>query len=160
RTPIEKLRAHSCRLFPALSAELRERTGIDNGYVCCGGLEFLAPLGESAAEEWHAEGLALPALDEPAVRRLGPPLAPGLGHAVHLPDMAQLRNPRHLKALLAACTIRGVGLRPDCAATGLLRSGQRVQAVETSAGSITADRVLIAAGAWSTPLLQPLGWRP
>src|SRR5262245_66687978 len=41
RTPIEKLRAHSCAIFPTLSAELRERTGIDNGYLRCGGLEFL-----------------------------------------------------------------------------------------------------------------------
>ena len=36
----DQLRAHSAALFPALAAELRERTGIDNGYLRCGGLEF------------------------------------------------------------------------------------------------------------------------
>src|SRR5712691_5543788 len=41
RTPFDQLRAHSAALFPALSAELRERTGIDNGYLRSGGLEFL-----------------------------------------------------------------------------------------------------------------------
>ena len=39
-------------------------------------------------------------------------LAPGLGPAVrrayHLPDMAQVRNPRHVKALAAACAKAGV----------------------------------------------------
>src|SRR2546421_3164903 len=40
RTPFDQLRAHSVSLFPAFSAELRERTGIDNGYLRCGGLEF------------------------------------------------------------------------------------------------------------------------
>src|SRR6516225_7796896 len=40
RTPFQQLRAHSAALFPTLSAELRDRTGIDNGYLRSGGLEF------------------------------------------------------------------------------------------------------------------------
>src|SRR5438105_3924430 len=50
RTPVEVLRAHSAALFPSLSAELRELTGIDNGYLRCGGLEFVRPVAEAAAE--------------------------------------------------------------------------------------------------------------
>src|SRR5581483_4854347 len=41
RTPFDRLRALSSEAFPALSQELRERTGIDNGYLRCGGLELL-----------------------------------------------------------------------------------------------------------------------
>src|SRR5713226_5692483 len=41
KTPIDRLRSHSAALFPTLSAELRDRTGIDNGYLRCGGLEFV-----------------------------------------------------------------------------------------------------------------------
>src|SRR5438445_4817128 len=40
-TPLQQLRAHSAALFPSLSAELRDRTGIDNGYLRCGGLELV-----------------------------------------------------------------------------------------------------------------------
>src|SRR3954454_16811365 len=40
-TPFDQLRAESSALFPRLSAELREQTGIDNGYRPSGGLEFL-----------------------------------------------------------------------------------------------------------------------
>src|SRR5262249_8297356 len=40
RSPMGRLRAQSIALFPELSAELRERTGIDNGYARCGGLEL------------------------------------------------------------------------------------------------------------------------
>src|SRR5436305_14806119 len=36
--PGDRLRALSSRMYPALSAELRERTGVDNGYVRCGGV--------------------------------------------------------------------------------------------------------------------------
>src|SRR5438128_6411156 len=58
RTPVEQLRAHSAALFPTLSAELRERTGVDNGYLRCGGLELAETANEGAAEEWRSEGIA------------------------------------------------------------------------------------------------------
>src|ERR1700736_7000261 len=41
RTAFDQLRAHSAALYPALSRTLREETGIDNGYVRCGGLAFV-----------------------------------------------------------------------------------------------------------------------
>jgi glycine oxidase len=160
RTPLEQLRAHSVALFPALSAELRELTGIDNGYCRCGGLEFLRPLGEAAAEEWHAEGMKLERLEPPALAQLEPALAPGLGAALLLPDMGQLRNPRHLQALQVACAQRGVRFRPGCPVLDFARTGQRIVAVETPAGRLAADRFLLTAGAWSDPLLDKLGWRP
>src|SRR6516165_12405703 len=39
-TPADQLRGLSAAAFPILSAELKEETGIDNGYLRCGGLEF------------------------------------------------------------------------------------------------------------------------
>src|SRR5262245_25471628 len=39
-TPYDKLRAMSSVIYPSLVAELRERTGVDPGYRCTGGLEF------------------------------------------------------------------------------------------------------------------------
>src|SRR5437879_1171637 len=52
RHPFDRLRALSGRLFPELSDELRRRTGIDNGFVRCGGLAFLSQLGAAADQEW------------------------------------------------------------------------------------------------------------
>src|SRR5262249_60101676 len=49
QTPFDRLRAASVALFPSLSAELRERTAVDHGYLRCGGLEFLGA-GEQAGE--------------------------------------------------------------------------------------------------------------
>lgn len=40
-TPIDKLRAIGSARFPEFSAELRDLSGIDNGYRRCGGIEFL-----------------------------------------------------------------------------------------------------------------------
>ncbi len=156
-TPIDQLRARSAALFPDLSAELRERTGIDNGYLCSGGLEFLRPSDHASAQEWRGEGVAAQELDEAATVAIEPTLASGLGRAIFLPDMAQLRNPRHLKALVAGCTSLGVRLRTECSVHAFQRSGQRITEVTTDGGSLQAEYYLVTAGAWTSALLEPLG---
>src|SRR5690349_250080 len=57
RTAYDRLRALSSRLYPDLSLQLREATGIDNGYLVCGGIELSEPGGDSS-DEWRAEGIA------------------------------------------------------------------------------------------------------
>src|ERR1700678_384511 len=66
RTPFDRLRALGDGEFASLSGELRALTGIDNGYLRCGGLEFF-PKG-TPSEEWHGEGVRTQFLDEAEVR--------------------------------------------------------------------------------------------
>jgi glycine oxidase len=160
RTPVEQLRAHSSALFPTLSAELRDRTGIDNGYLRCGGLEFTECASEAAADEWRTEGINIEAVAGNRLRQLEPALVSELDTAYHLPDMAQVRNPRHIKALLAGCQFLGVRLRPGCPVAGFEIQGKRIHAVRTGQGLAAAGQFLLATGAWSEPLLQSIGWRP
>jgi glycine oxidase len=96
RAPFDRLRAESSVLFPTLSSELRDRTGIDNGYLRCGGLEFQGDGHDLAEQEWCGEGVACERIDEETACRMEPALTIGLGAANYLPDLAQLRNPRHL----------------------------------------------------------------
>jgi glycine oxidase len=160
RTPFDLLRARSCALYPDLSRALLEETGIDNGYFVCGGLEIPEGGEEAPADEWRGEGIAFTRVDEADLRRLEPRLAPGLTHGYHLPHVAQVRNPRHLKALQGACERLRVTLRPHCPARALVRGKGRILAVETDSGPLAAGRFLLAAGAWTDALLGPLGWRP
>ena len=111
RTSMDLLRSHSAALFPPLSAELKQQTGIDNGYLCSGGLELMDVDDEGVAQEWRREGIAFEVIEGEGLRRLEPALAPALDKAYFFPDMAQVRNPRHVKALLAWCQQHGVGLR-------------------------------------------------
>ena len=166
KSALGRLRAHSIALFPDISAELRERTGIDNGYLRCGGLELRRSADalerqrvENLVREERGEGLHCEVLDADLLRALEPALSPELPGAVHFPEMAQVRNPRHLKALIAGCAALGVQLRPGCPVYGVERAGERVTAVQTPEGPLTADRFLIAAGAWSDMLVQLVGWR-
>lgn len=159
-SPFDRLRALSSQMYPQLSGQLREETGLDNGYLVCGGLELIDTGDELAVEEWQSEGITFRKLDGAGLRCHEPGLADHLSRGFYLPGMAQVRNPRHVKALRAACERRGVQLRPGCAVHTLVRRGARVEAVETEQGRLAAGRFLVAAGAWADELLQQVGWRP
>jgi glycine oxidase len=160
RTPLDQLRAYSVNLLPGLSKELHELTGIDNGYRRCGGLEFIDLPEQGHDEEWHGETGAIGPLRAAEAKRLEPQIGSDLGRAWHLPDMAQLRNPRHLRALQAACQALGVILRPQCRVCSLERAGQRIIGLQTPDGRMQAGSYLITAGAWTEGLLDTVGWRP
>jgi glycine oxidase len=159
RTPGERLHALSVGMFPALSEELRSATGIDNGFMCSGGIELVEP-GNVADDEWRGPGVVFEKLDPEALSSLEPALEKGLGDAFLLPRMAQVRNPRHLKALLAACRLREVELLPNSPAQDLVKDRDRIDAVVCPTGQHYADRFLVAAGAWSDSLLCSLNWQP
>jgi len=160
RDPFDQLRAHSSVLYPKLSAELREHTGIDNGYRRSGGLVFRDDNETYFEREWRSEGVRFEEVEGPALRRLEPALATDLTGAYFLPELAQIRNPWHLKALECYCQGRGVRLRPNCPVFGFERQGSRLIGVRTHDGLLRADRYLLTAGAWTSGLLEPLGWRP
>ncbi len=170
QSPGDPLRALSYGAYPVLSRKLRETTGIDNGYFVCGGIELIEsapspptplPSGERGEEsEWRSPGDEAEELDPAALHRLLPDLAPRFQQAFFLPRIAQVRNPWHLQALIASCQKQGVQLEPHCPVRFLCRTGNRIEAVETDRGRRHAGQFLLAAGAWSEELLQPLGWKP
>ena len=160
--PTVQLRAWSAELFPRWSEELRNETGIDNGYRRTGGVDVAVTEEEeqalrTAAGRWRGEGIACERLAEPDVARVEPALKPGLRLAYFLPDRAQVRNPRHLRALMAAVANRGGKLRPWHAVDRIDTRGDRVTAIRTPAGDLPCEWVVIAAGAWSGRILGELG---
>lgn len=160
-TPIDRLRAVGSEGLPQFSAELRERTGIDNGYRRCGGIEFLGASDSYALALWDAERIRYERLSPDSLRKLEPAIANSPGEPFHLPDCAQVRNPWHLRALAAACERIGVTLRPHSPVAGWVLDNSRAVGVHFSDGTVqSAGRFLLAAGAWSETLLKPLGHTP
>ncbi len=76
--------------------------------------------------------------------------------ALWLPEIHTLRNPRLMHALREAAESAGVRLLESQAAQRLLIENQRVIGVETADGTVCADRVLVAAGAWAGALVPGL----
>ncbi len=159
-TPIDKLRGIGSVRFPELSAELRDLTGIDNGYRKCGGIEFLAPEDAGVPDVWRAEAIAFERLTRADAKKREP-IGDVEGEPYLLPGCAQVRNPWHLRALVAACEIAGVRFQPNTGAEGWYFDAGRVSGLRLTNGArVTANRYLLAAGAWSESLLRPLDHTP
>jgi glycine oxidase len=109
------------------------------------------------AAAWREDGVAVEPLAAADLARLEPALAGGLEHALHLPGEAQVRNARHLRALLEGCRRRGVEILAGRAAIALVRRADRVEAVATADGAVAGERFVVAAGAWSPALLASAG---
>lgn len=161
RSPEARLRAHSHSLWPQLSEQLRAETGIDNGFRRSGGLELrLDSPPETLARElasWREEGVVAEPLSPSDLSLLEPSLSHRITAAYHLPELGQVRNPRHLKALLAACLARGVRIQPGTPVIRLERDGDRITAALTPQDRLTAGRFAITSGAWSRMLLAEAG---
>ncbi len=159
-TALDQLAAHSARLFPTLAEELRAATGVDTGYVVRGSWAVLDPGAAPPLSAWRDGGIAFEEVAEKGLRAREPALRPGGRRTFFFPAAAQVRNPRHLKALLAWCGLHGVRLLPGCPAYGFERQGGRVMAVRTDRGLLHAGKVVLTAGAWTDTLLETVGWRP
>lgn len=160
--PAVALRSLSAGLHAKWHKQLLEETGIDNGYRLSGGVDVALTAEEddalrASAGRWRVQGIAFERLEPGDFSRVEPSLNQALRVAYFLPDRAQIRNPRHIKALIAACRKRGVTLRPGLGAEGFETAGDRVSAVLTAEGPLTCGRLVVAAGPWSAALLAGLG---
>jgi glycine oxidase len=160
--PLEQLAALSAELHAHWAEQLRAETGIDTGYRRCGGLYL--PEGpdsqalDDAMEALRRGGVEVQALSRAELRREEPALRCGeLQRAWLLPQEAQVRNPRHLKALAAACAQRGVTLGAGVSADDLVVRGGRIDAVRTCQGELRAAQYCLCSGAWSGALAQRCG---
>lgn len=161
--PLAKLAALSHHLWPQWTQELQDLTGIDNGYRRCGGLCFVTggePEVQSEIDAWHAVDVEANALRGTALLDAEPHVGAAWTDRVYeLPALAQVRNPRHLKALVAACGHFGVEMRAGQQVVGFEQDGGRVHAVRTVTDRVAAGSVVIAGGAWSGNLCERLGIR-
>lgn len=144
--------------YPRLGEQLLVQTQIDPE-VTVTGLYWLDLEDEAEALVWaQLQGRPLQSVDMATVQRAVPALAAGFGRAVQMADVANVRNPRLVKALRAALQqMPNVTLHEHCAVKGFIRDGGRIKGVRTAQGDMQADQVVLAAGAWSGELMQTLG---
>jgi glycine oxidase len=159
--PLAPLARATHPLWPRLSEELREHTGVDNGFRQCGGINFAPDEDPVALDQeirlWQQAGAVVEPLDLEAVRTLEPSLSPQTLSGYRLPQTWQVRNPRHLRALLIACVQRGVEIRSDECVVEITHTSGRVTGVLTETDRLASDFVLVTAGAWTPQLLRATG---
>jgi D-amino-acid dehydrogenase len=94
--------------------------------------------------------------DGPALREIEPELSPLYTRGVRLGPMARTTNPFRLTRAYAELLRRLGGSIVRAEVNALRPAGGRV-GLETSGGAYDADLAIVAAGAWSLSLLEPLG---
>ena len=159
--PYDRLRAESCRLWPEWSSRLREETGVDNGFRNSGGIEVRlgGPIDalDDLAEAWEQEGVQVERLTPAELFEHEPALNPRMTCGLRVPQKCQVRNPRHLKALLASLAARGVELVSGSPVVDWDLEHGRVVAARTLDQSHAAGMFVVAAGAWSRKLIADCG---
>ncbi|MDP2433046.1 MAG: glycine oxidase ThiO [Pseudomonadota bacterium] len=142
-------------LWPEWAERLRAASGIDPEYIPCG-MAVLDVEHRDRARAWcDAHGEAVAQLPFAFAH-----MAETAGNVLWLPNVAQARNPRVMRALRAAALRAGIALHEHTPATRLHIEGARVAGVETPRGVFSADSVVVTAGAWSARLLAETGHAP
>ncbi len=154
KTLLSELALRSLAMYPEFVRDLEEETNLTVEYRECG------------ATEVAFDDAAFTALTDKAARqaRIGIPSEP-CRYSANGSDFPARRYPDDAivdplcvnDALLAACRKRGVAIREHETVTEILAGGS---GVKTEQGEYPSDRVLIAAGAWSSALLPglPRSW--
>ena len=153
---LNDLASWSQQHYPALIDELKSLSDIDAQYWQCGFL-MLDEEEIEAATLWSRQRQQTMQIIEPArMSEIAPSLSPAKlpNQAIWMPDIAQARNPRLLKALITSLRKRGIELREQCEVNRLAISNHQITGVMCGNEKINASTVTVACGAWSNQLLK------
>lgn len=165
--PLVRLSTLAAQLHADWHAKLLKETGIDNGYRVCGAIYLADSEGEQSSlrmelAAWQRHGIEHEELTAERLATVEPALASrstadGPSAVYRLLSEAQLRNPRHLRALESACTARGVRIIVRAPVEDFVVEAGRCREVRTPVGPFSADVVCLCGGAWSGELGARLG---
>jgi len=161
---LRKLGLQSLAEFPNLCAQLLELSGIDADFVASGVLRVAENDSQAQAlrqlaatvSSTHPE-LGLTWLTSEDALGAEPQLTPSQHGALWSPREAHVHSPLLTRAFEGAARALGARIELGVSVQGLLRSGERVAGVRTSAGDRHADHVLLCNGAWAGELVEWLG---
>lgn len=156
--PVSELAAWSHHNYPQLAAALHQESGID--------------------PEWTRSGLLMPGCDEvdkamqwaqryqanleqihgfERIQAVEAGLALDVDDALWMPDVAQIRNPRLVQALKGSLRVHGVEIAEHEEVLSLETHADQVSRVVTSRRQLSAQIVVVCAGAWTARLLESAG---
>lgn len=151
--PVTSLASAAQYAYPEMAAELAEETGIDPEFTRCGLLmldaddardaEVWAAMHQHRLQRWRREDLW----------QHMPGLAAHWREGLWMPAIANIRNPRLLKALRRSLELLRVSIVEQADVVAWQQSGDSVTAVVARDGRIfSADAFVICGGAWSQQL--------
>ncbi len=157
---VTRLARWSQERYQATAEQLLEETGMDPEWTRSG-LLILDNNDCPEALHWaRAHGLSMEQVGARETRTIEPALTDEVAGALWMPEVAQVRNPRLVKALAGMLTKIGVDVRRETEVRGLRMAAGAATGVAAAQETVHADAVVVATGAWSTGLLGGLPNEP
>jgi len=154
---VNTLAGESQRLYPSLCRQLHTATGIDPQWTPSG-LLITDIDDRSLVTQWAAQFGEQPGwLTAGGAARIEPRLGIEPRTAAWFPAIAQVRNPRLVKSLLAYLDQQQIGIHPECPVLDWDIRNRHITAVITPQGNFSADYYVVASGAWSGRLVEATG---
>lgn len=150
--------------FPALVAELRERSGVDPEWVRSGVLRVA--LDDAGAEALRRRGaaeasggVALDWLDADEARAAAPGLAAGCRGGLWSPREGHVRSALLVRAYARAAAALGAGVEGGAGTTELVWDAgrRRVRGLRVAGEEVHAGQVVLCAGSWTPSALRAGG---
>ncbi|HUF44341.1 MAG TPA: FAD-dependent oxidoreductase [Aestuariivirgaceae bacterium] len=151
---LTELAKYTTELFKGLEAETGQATGFkQNGSVSVALTEGRFEEFRRGASMAKNFGLEVRVITADEIKALWPHIdLAGVVGGVHLPNDGQVNPIDATQAYAAGARQRGARIYENTKVLRVLMEGGRAAGVETAAGSIRADKVVIAAGMWSREL--------
>jgi sarcosine oxidase subunit beta len=108
-------------------------------------------------EDQRSLGLDIELVEGDDLRELIPGIAPQVVAGTYSPSDGHANPILTTQAFASAAERFGAVIRPHTSVTAIEHQGGQVTGVATEDGSISCDLVVLAAGAWSMGLAEPLG---
>ena len=158
---VTALASQAQRVYPELATQLLAETGIDPEYRACGLLMLEAHDRQQALDWSQRHKRDIRAWGENEIYARESTLAPGSRHAMWMPSVANVRNPRLLQALRASVLgSTAAELREHCEFVSLVTKGSEVIGAHVNnAGQLLqvhAGRIIVTAGAWAGQLIAAM----
>ncbi|MDH5179404.1 MAG: glycine oxidase ThiO [Gammaproteobacteria bacterium] len=157
--PVTRLAAWSQQVYPSLAADIHRESGVDPEWTQ-NGLLIVDSDEIDAARHWSVTSCSnLEIVSQQTCRTLEPQLGSMADNpGIWLPDVAQVRNPRLIKAMRGSLAHLGVTVREQTEVQGLdIRDGQAAGVRLGRTEILLGGQVVVAGGAWTARLLQEYG---
>lgn len=160
--PFFQLALKSQAMFPSISSELLEYTGIDIEFVNKGILKIAETEDIATAlkkqvkfqKNWNS---SIQWLDEKELSEMEPNLAPGICGAMYLPDDGHVQPAKLSIAFAKAAAHFGAEILEHVEVLSFLFEKGHIRGVKTTEGNIYGEQVVATTGAWASKLLRETG---
>ncbi|TAF56199.1 MAG: glycine oxidase ThiO [Oscillatoriales cyanobacterium] len=133
-------------LYPDWTSKLEALTGLDTEYWPCG---ILSPRTADDVADRADPNATAQWFDRDAIHRLQPGLGASIVGGWWFPEDGQVNNRAVYRVLHAAARELDIDIRDGVSVEGMVQQNGRITSLQTNHGRVSADRYVMATGAWT-----------